>query len=305
MLHFIVFINIVALLSGVVVAFILWLLNKKYHQSMIQRYSWFHGILSLEIIYFIVVSYLTVTEIKYPIFLIHFSRILDASLIYVVPYFFHHFLSIKNEAKHQRYFFALSVSFLGFKYGLDALTMNHMILIQTYYAVVGWVDFIILVPIIYILCQSIITLRKGLCSIQTRSAIIKGLCIIILFLPGFIADVGWFHLKEMFDLIPSGFYFTSIFYFIWNGLLLHGVSDYLTVPVNSKEQFQTFCDTHQLSDREQDICSLLLNGMSNHSISKHLFIEESTVKKHLQNIFKKTNVSSRFQLTQFIRGKET
>jgi DNA-binding CsgD family transcriptional regulator len=131
----------------------------------------------------------------------------------------------------------------------------------------------------------------------------KALILIIIFLPGIIADIGWFHMKQQFHLIPTGFYFTSVLYIIWNSVFLFDVSHYLISPINSKETFQTFCTNHQLSEREQDICSLLLNGLSNALISKHLFIEESTVKKHLQNIYKKTNSSSRFELTQRIQQK--
>jgi DNA-binding NarL/FixJ family response regulator len=51
-----------------------------------------------------------------------------------------------------------------------------------------------------------------------------------------------------------------------------------------------------LTAREKEVVSLLVIGLSNKSISDRLNISEKTVKTHLNNIFKKMNVSSRTQV---------
>ena len=304
MSHLILVLNSTALLTGIIVFFVLLILNKKYQRPIIKPYTWFHGILSLEVLYFMVVSYLNVINVKYPVFLTHISRLLDASLIVVIPYFFMHLLKT-NPKNHYRLFILVSCIYLLIQYSSDTLMLNHLITIQTYILIKSWVDYLILMPILYTMTHILITIKTGQCETQIRSAIIKALILVTVFLPGIIADIGWFHMKQQFNLIPTGFYFTSVLYLVWNTLFLFDVSHYLITPIGSKDAFQAFCKQFQLSEREQDICSLLLNGLSNASISKHLFIEASTVKKHLQNIFKKTNVSSRFELTQRIQQKGT
>lgn len=51
-----------------------------------------------------------------------------------------------------------------------------------------------------------------------------------------------------------------------------------------------------LSNSEQGVYDLVVQGLSNQQIAKQLFVCEQTVKFHITNIFKKTNVQSRAQL---------
>lgn len=50
-----------------------------------------------------------------------------------------------------------------------------------------------------------------------------------------------------------------------------------------------------LSEREWEVLRWLAAGASNREIGRHLFIEESTVKRHVYNIFGKLNVRNRTQ----------
>ncbi|MCH4889111.1 helix-turn-helix transcriptional regulator [Acidaminobacter sp. JC074] len=56
---------------------------------------------------------------------------------------------------------------------------------------------------------------------------------------------------------------------------------------------QVLRSKYNLSDREIMIARELLKGKSNAEIAGCLFIAESTVKKHIQHIYKKTEVTSR------------
>ena len=81
--------------------------------------------------------------------------------------------------------------------------------------------------------------------------------------------------------------------------MLH-LKRYLSGTRLSLAEFQLFATTHKLTEREMDICSLIMNGYSNQGICEQLFIEKSTVKTHITNILSKTHCNSRFQLLQRI-----
>ncbi len=51
-----------------------------------------------------------------------------------------------------------------------------------------------------------------------------------------------------------------------------------------------------LSRREKEVCDLVLKGLSNKDIGTELYIAEATVKKHVQNIFKKLECENRVEL---------
>lgn len=55
-------------------------------------------------------------------------------------------------------------------------------------------------------------------------------------------------------------------------------------------------DTGALSDREQEILSLLVQGLNNEEIAEKLFISYTTVKNHLRHIYEKMHVHSKPEL---------
>jgi len=54
-----------------------------------------------------------------------------------------------------------------------------------------------------------------------------------------------------------------------------------------------------LNSREEEVLTLVIDGMSNKEIARELDIQEITVKKRLSSIFRKLNVSNRTQATKF------
>lgn len=51
-----------------------------------------------------------------------------------------------------------------------------------------------------------------------------------------------------------------------------------------------------LTNREEEIVSCILKGQTNREIADNLFISESTVKKHINNTFRKLKIKSRWEL---------
>lgn len=60
---------------------------------------------------------------------------------------------------------------------------------------------------------------------------------------------------------------------------------------------------YELTQREQELVSLIYEGKSNADIASLLFISESTVKTHVYNIFRKLNIKNRIQLVCVVRGE--
>lgn len=57
---------------------------------------------------------------------------------------------------------------------------------------------------------------------------------------------------------------------------------------------------HRLSQREQEVVSLLCKGLSTKDIGNKLFISENTVKNHIYSIYKKLGVSNRIQMLSIV-----
>ena len=63
-----------------------------------------------------------------------------------------------------------------------------------------------------------------------------------------------------------------------------------------------FCRAYSISQREEEVVPLLIEGKSNREISETLYISLNTVKSHIRNIYRKLAVSNRFQLLVKIRN---
>lgn len=76
-----------------------------------------------------------------------------------------------------------------------------------------------------------------------------------------------------------------------------------TAAINgtSPEVFQRNCIKFGLTKTEVRIVELLYEGLSNKSIADKIFISEETVKKHIQNIFRKTGVKNRTKLIHVLQ----
>ncbi|OLS38892.1 hypothetical protein BTR22_04370 [Alkalihalophilus pseudofirmus] len=61
-------------------------------------------------------------------------------------------------------------------------------------------------------------------------------------------------------------------------------------------------DPSLLTEREREIVDLLVRGLKNIEIAEQLYISENTVKKHLQNLYRKFDTSSRTELLFRLRG---
>ena len=69
--------------------------------------------------------------------------------------------------------------------------------------------------------------------------------------------------------------------------------------VRNPPQADPLAERERFSPRERDILGCLAQGSSNKEIARRLDLAESTVKIHVQNIFKKLNMTSRVQVALY------
>ena len=69
--------------------------------------------------------------------------------------------------------------------------------------------------------------------------------------------------------------------------------------VRTPQKAEVPAERDRFSPRERDIMASLAHGESNKEIARRLDLAESTVKIHVQNIFKKLNMSSRVQVALY------
>ncbi|AOM81720.1 LuxR C-terminal-related transcriptional regulator [Salisediminibacterium beveridgei] len=72
----------------------------------------------------------------------------------------------------------------------------------------------------------------------------------------------------------------------------------LTEDVTETNHYRHAADCLQLTGREGEILTLIMEGFSNSAIAKKLFVAEITVKKHNSRIFAKAGVKNRAQLVK-------
>ncbi|GAA0881095.1 hypothetical protein GCM10009119_40650 [Algoriphagus jejuensis] len=63
---------------------------------------------------------------------------------------------------------------------------------------------------------------------------------------------------------------------------------------NKNEEIEVLLD--ELSERQKEVYNLIVSGKTNKEIMTELFIEQSTLKSHINQIYKKLNIKSRSEL---------
>lgn len=105
--------------------------------------------------------------------------------------------------------------------------------------------------------------------------------------------------------IPVPFWRSWWMILIYSTVIL-SIIYYLTIQKrnNREEKTDIFIKLENLSKRENEIISYLLNGESYKSISEKTFISPATVQTHIKNIYKKLNIHSKYELFNLMKQKE-
>ncbi|MBB6480529.1 LuxR family transcriptional regulator [Spirochaeta isovalerica] len=81
----------------------------------------------------------------------------------------------------------------------------------------------------------------------------------------------------------------------------HFFQRYEPAPDEKPLDLNDFFREKNISEREQEIIELLIQGVSNREMGETLYISYNTVKTHVRNIYRKLDVSNKLQLLYLLR----
>ncbi|CAB1240427.1 protein of unknown function [Ruminococcaceae bacterium BL-4] len=96
------------------------------------------------------------------------------------------------------------------------------------------------------------------------------------------------------------------YFLIINISILHWSYAYFNTPayISENKLTQYFIEKYGITDKETEVIELILGGLTYKQIADRLFISPKTVDNHVQNIYRKLQVTSKIQLSNLIRSKE-
>lgn len=86
--------------------------------------------------------------------------------------------------------------------------------------------------------------------------------------------------------------------------LEHRTIAYLTRTGDADDTYRKLATTYHLSERELEVVRLVGLGCDNAEVARRLFLSQHTVKTHVQNIFRKLDISSRNSINRLLSELE-
>ena len=92
----------------------------------------------------------------------------------------------------------------------------------------------------------------------------------------------------------------NLFPFIWFKYFISGSVNKVFLVSCDPSVLKRVVEEFNISNREKEILELLIKGNSNKQIERELFISSHTVKNHIYSLYQKLGIKSRGQLMQFM-----
>ncbi|MBT2560158.1 LuxR family transcriptional regulator [Pedobacter sp. ISL-68] len=189
------------------------------------------------------------------------------------------------------------------------LLLPYLIFFVISYSLNGNLDFAIrygiIIPFFYsfIVLKAILTaIRKRYRENRLKSLYMEEIAVYCAVVPwAALTVITYFHFSQLVEVLLTNLGFVVITgMFIFKTACREKVrymeENNLTIDGLSPEQFQANCLYFGLTKTEILIVMQLYKGMTNKEIASALLVSEETVKKHIQNTFRKANVKNRAAL---------
>ena len=163
----------------------------------------------------------------------------------------------------------------------------------------------------------IIIRRKTITNISVRRYVLTTAIIIAVFLPAIAYDQLIFRGLKSINTVPIAVLLSPLFYAVVSlAALFFGIRFWISSANqnngdDSKPQtgdkapfeiiLKNLADESGLSEREMTIIPLIADGLGNKQIALELHISSKTVGNHIYNIYRKLNISSRYELLALLK----
>lgn len=160
----------------------------------------------------------------------------------------------------------------------------------------------------------IILLRKNIADTAVRKYILTLIIILAAFLPAIGYDQFFFSGATSIETVPTEVILSPMFYMVLSLVtLVFGVRMLKTTAssenssISESELPSLDSKIHDLAEkaglslREITIIPLIINGLGNKQIALELHISPKTVGNHIYNIYRKLNISSRYELIALLQ----
>jgi DNA-binding CsgD family transcriptional regulator len=213
------------------------------------------------------------------------------------PYYFYRGFELKHLRFHAIYGVPLF------------LLLPYLIFFVIAYSINGNLDFAIKYGIIVPFFYSIVLLWAILRSIRMayqnsrdQNEYREEIMVYCAVLPWvFLTAISYFHFSQLAEVLCTNTGFILITLIFISKSIKRARSEYeqlknVTIDGMNPDTFQRNCLYYGLTKTEIPIVQMLYEGLSNKEIANQIFISEETVKKHIQNMFRKTGVKNRSAL---------
>jgi DNA-binding CsgD family transcriptional regulator len=287
------------LLVGVGSLAIATFIHLKTKEKTVRYYLYFYVPFTLVVVFFTAISYLeaNVPTISSSVLsLLEYLGTLNLlSLLFVVPLSVHHFTSTPQAARRNLFFGGMALAVMLAYHVFEFVLGSRQIAFIGEFVLSG----IFIVVMVYCGILDVHHYTRIQDPVKKRFERRQNV-FFMLSLPGLCHDMFLNELSA-FRFYPILYCGMSVFF------TLYFVQNYTHHQAPSAEQSlppEDFFARCNISAREQDIVTLVVQGYSNQKIAETLFISLNTVKAHLRNIYPKFGITSRYELITLINNSD-
>lgn len=214
-------------------------------------------------------------------------------LFVTLPIFIHNLVSDPKSNKKNLSFGIVAFTLLILNYSLSLFGENSFL---EYWRIMSK-DLLFFAMIFYCFVRLLINYQKLEPSSEKKFRL-KLIIGFALFIPGIISDT-------FLTSFPQIKVFPFIYIFIGYLFFRNSINSYQSVDLDKKSSTviidnDLLLNKYNLTDREFEIISYLVEGKKNNEIAEQLFISQNTVKSHVRNVYRKLGINNRIELIKLL-----
>ena len=291
--------SLISLFAGVASISISIFINQKYKKRVLELFIVFN--LSFFLIQSSITLILYGTRVEKPAeFIFALSKIFDATGTSLSSFcgmlFMNYLLGIKISKSK--------------KWAISVISICQLIAVSicSVYNILH-LEYIIKVSILLVIFYEILITMinyKRIGNKDLKKAVNIFAIISIIFLPLFVFEYARPYIPLLQDIIILKTLSLPLYFLIINVFSLIFASRYFNSPnfIERDKLTEFFIKKYSITEQETNVIELLLAGLTYKQIAEKLYISNKTVDNHVQNIYRKLEVTSKIQLFNLVHSKE-